>query len=171
MPKVRATSFDVILPVDLAHWARDLSGLLREINVQPPKGGEHDWLENRVVMNELVRTLAETRALDLKTLCAAWLQQSSLSKVISLFIDRPAIWRTRARPALEVVAEIARDADTDTQTAFLARSVLCKNDFIVQLWQRGDEYRALVFDLLLAQNKRLVTATVSPNERKWQVIG
>jgi hypothetical protein len=49
--------------------------------------------------------------------------------------------------------------------------VLCKDDFIVQLWQRGDEYRALVFDLLLAQNKRLTIATVSLNEHKWQVIG
>jgi hypothetical protein len=49
--------------------------------------------------------------------------------------------------------------------------VLCKDEFIVPLWQKGDEYTALVCDLLLALNKRLFVVSLLPNRQEWQVYG
>lgn len=168
---LRPSSFEVIRPVELAPWARDLPGLLRASGLQPPQGDERKWLEDRRGMNTLVQTLSDANTPDLKWRCAAWLQQSSLSKVITIQIHTKALWRSRALPALEVLAQLAMATDTDASTALAARSVLCKDEFIVQLWQKGNEYTALVYDLLLALDKRLFVASLLPNQSEWRVYG
>jgi hypothetical protein len=168
---LQPSSFEVIRPSELRQWADDLPGLLQILDLRSPKGDERQWLEDRRVMNVLVQTLSGANPLDLKRRCAAWLQQSSLSKVITLQVHTKAPWRSRALPALEVLAQLAKAADTDASTALVARSVLCKDEFMVQLWQKGEEHAALVYDLLLVLDKRLLVPRLFPSKIEWQVYG
>jgi hypothetical protein len=69
-----------------------------------------------------------------------------------------------------LIAHIAQAADQDQVTRALACSILAKDDFILRLWQSGDEYTALVYDLLLALDKRLFLIQHSPTHREWQIL-
>ena len=91
--------------------------------------------------------------------------------MITLQVHTKAPWRSRALPALEVLAQLAKAADTDASTALVARSVLCKDEFMVQLWQKGEEHAALVYDLLLVLDKRLLVPRLFPSKIEWQVYG
>ena len=161
-PLIPATDFD--------RYAYDLPELLYRLDISQPKGDTQTWLEDRGVQNGLVDSLAETLAPELKLRCAAWLQRSSLSKIMEFEANLVTIWNSRRRSALEMVAQLARDPSQNAATRRLAKSVLAKDDFILRLWNTSDEYIPLVFELLLALDKRLYQHPVLLNTTEWRIL-
>jgi len=70
-----------------------------------------------------------------------------------------------------VLAEIANDPAEDTFTRVLAKSVLAKDEFVLQLWKSRTEYIPLVYELLLAMDKRLFATKASPDKQDWYIAG
>jgi hypothetical protein len=162
---------DIVAPADqLAAWAKDLPGLLRHLTLPLPQSDEAQWLEDRRVLSGLIDALCDSSAPERQWPSAAWLQRSSLSKVMELYVPTKAVWRSRGRSALEIVAQVAQDPDRDPLTRRLARSVLAKEEFLLRLWQLGDAYTPLVYDLLLALDKRLFLVHVAPARCEWQIL-
>ncbi len=164
------------LPADLIpsnvldDYAGDLSELLRHLSTKPPKGREDQWLENRGVLNALIEGLRTQRDPIIRHQCAAGLRRSSLAKVTEIQIpSRPL--KSRLLTALEVLAEIASDPAEDTLVRVLAKSVLAKDEFVLQLWKSRTEYIPLVYELLLAMDKRLFATKASPGKQDWYVAG
>ena len=100
--------------------------------------------------------------------CAAWLRRSSLSKVTEIQIPSQPL-KSRLLTALEVLAEIANDPAEDAFVRVLAKSVLAKDEFVLQLWKSRTEYAPLVYELLLAMKKRLFSTKASPGKQDWYV--
>lgn len=155
-------------PSTLEIHAQDLPLLLQHLNIPRPRDDEAVWLENRDVLSELIGGLCGTEPYPLKLRCAAWLQQSSLSKIVEINLPL-AFWKARRLPALEIVAQIALDRTRDNNTRLLAKSILARDEFMLRLWQTGAQYVPLVYELLLALDKRLFMTRVSPYEQKWQI--
>ncbi len=160
----------LIQPEPLDAEAQDLVGLLRQLSCSPPHGDEAHWLEDRRVLNTLLDGLCHALAADLKRRCAAWLWRSTLSKVIEIDVRPKAWWKTRGCTALEVVAHMAVSPDHDRVTRVLARSILTEDDFLLRLWQLGDEYTPLVYEILLATDKRLYLAPVPLRGHRWRIM-
>jgi len=114
--------------------------------------------------------LAGTPTPELKLRCAAWLQRSSLSKIMEVEANLVTIWNSRRRSALEMVAQLARDPNQTAVTRRQAKSILAKDDFILRLWNASDEYIPLVFELLLALDKRLYQHPASMNTSEWRIL-
>jgi hypothetical protein len=127
-------------------------------------------LEDRGVQKGLIEALAENPAPELKLRCAAWLQQSSLSKIMEFEADLVTLWNSRRRSALQMLAQLARDPNQNAATHRLARSILAKDDFILRLWNSSDEDTPLVIELLLALDKRLYQHPTSLNAMEWRII-
>ena len=138
--------------------------------MKPPKGREDQWLDNRVVLNALIEELRTHRDPIIRHQCAAWLRRSSLSKVTEIQIPSQPL-KSRLLTALEVLAEIANDPAEDTFARVLAKSVLAKDEFVLQLWKSRAEYTPLVYELLLAMDKRLFSTHSSPGKQDWYVSG
>jgi hypothetical protein len=145
----RGSQESIVLP-DLGRETQDLAGLLQLLQMTAPRAAEKDWLEDRHVLRELVHALCSVRTTELKWRCAAWLRRSSLWRTLQTEIFPPRRW-----PAWEVLARIASDAQRDQTTRMAAQSVLTRDDLMLALWQQGDSYRALVYELLLMTGKRL----------------
>ena len=161
---------DLIPGQMLDDYARDLPELLLQLDMKPPKGREEQWLENRVVLNALIEELRTQRDPIIRHQCAAWLRRSSLSKVTEIQIpSRPL--KSRLLTALEVLAVIANDPTEDTFARVLAKSVLAKDEFVLQLWKSRTEYIPLVYELLLAMDKRLFSVKASPSKQDWYIAG
>jgi hypothetical protein len=47
--------------------------------------------------------------------------------------------------------------------------VLAKEEFVLQLWKSRTEYAPLVYELLLAMDKRLFSTYPSPGKQEWYV--
>jgi hypothetical protein len=161
---------DLIPSQVLDSYARDLPELLRQLDMKPPKGREDQWLENRVVLNTLIEELRTQRDPIICHQCAAWLRRSSLSKVTEIQIPSQPL-KSRLLTALEVLAEIAGDPAEDTLTRVLAKSALTKDEFVLQLWKSRAEYISLVYELLLAMDKRLFSVKASPGKQDYYVSG
>jgi hypothetical protein len=154
----------------LDSYARDLPELLHQLDMLPPKGDEDQWLDNRVVLNALIEELQTQSDPIIRHKCAAWLRRSSLSKVTEIQIpSRPL--KSRLLTALEVLAGIASDPTEHTPVRVLAKSVLAKDEFVLQLWKSRAEYIPLVYELLLAMDKRLFATKASPGKQDWYVAG
>ena len=122
------------------------------------------------MLNVLIEELRTNRDPIIRHECAAWLRRSSLSKVTEIQIpSRPL--KSRLLTALEVLAGIANDPAEDTIARVLAKSVLAKDEFVSQLWQSRAEYIPLVFELLLALDKRLFSTKASPGKQDWYISG
>ena len=160
----------LIPETDLDRYAYDLPELIYRLGISQPKGDTQTWLEDRGVQKGLIDSLAETPTPELKLRCAAWLQRSSLSKIMEFEANLVTIWNSRRRSALEMVAQLARDPNQNAVTHRLAKSILAKDDFILRLWNASDEYMPLVFELLLALDKRLYQHPVSLNATEWRIL-
>jgi hypothetical protein len=161
---------DLIPGPVLDDYARDLPELLRQLDMKPPRGREAQWLENRVVLNALIEELRTQRDPIIRHQCAAWLRRSSLSKVTEIQIpSRPL--KSRMLTALEVLAGIASDPAEQTLAQLLAKSVLAKDEFVLQLWKSRAEYIPLVYELLLPMDRRLFSTKASPGKQDWYVSG
>ncbi|CAG0937217.1 hypothetical protein TFLX_06136 [Thermoflexales bacterium] len=163
-------------PVDLIpghvldSYARDLPGLLRQLDTKPLKGREDQWLDDRGVLNSLIAGLQTQRDPIIRHQCAAWLRRSSLSKVTEVQIPSQ-ILKSRKLSALEVLAEIALNPAEDLLTCALVKSVLARDGFVLQLWKSRTEYIPLVYELLLAIDKRLFANKTSPGKQDWYLAG
>ena len=156
-------------PEPLDTEAHDLAGLLRQLSLTSPPGDQARWLEDRRVINGLLDGLCHAPSVDLKRRCAAWLRRSSLSKVVEVHVPANAWWKTRSQSALEVVAQVAQNSAQDELTRTLAKSVLAKDEFLIRLWQLGDKYTPLVYDLLLTLDKRLFLTHASLSAQEWKI--
>lgn len=79
--------------------------------------------------------------------------------------------KSRLLTALEVLAGIANDPAEDTVARVLAKSVLAKDEFVLQLWKSRTEYIPLVYEPLLAMDKRLFSTQASPGKQDWYIAG
>jgi hypothetical protein len=154
----------------LDDYALDLPELLRQLGMKPPKGREDQWLENRVVLNALIEELRTQRDPIIRRQCAAWLRRASLSKVTEIQIPSQPL-KSRLLTALEVLAGIASDPAESTLVRVLTKSALAKDEFVLQLWQSRTEYIPLVYELLIALDKRLFATKPSPGKQDWYVSG
>jgi hypothetical protein len=159
---------DLIPGLVLDNYARDLPELLRQLDMKPPKGREDQWLENRGVLSVLIEELRTQRDPIIHHQCAAWLRRSSLAKVTEIQIPSQPL-KSRLLTALEVLAEIANDPVENAFVRVLAKSVLAKDEFVLQLWKSRTEYAPLVYELLLAMDKRLFSTYPSPGKQEWYV--
>jgi hypothetical protein len=150
--------------------ARDLPELLRQLDMKPPNGRQDQWLENRVVPNTLIEELRTQPDPIIRYHCAAWLRHAALSKTIEVQIPSQP-WKSRTLSALDVLAEIALSPAEDLLTRALVKSVLAKDEFVLPLWQSRTEYIPLVYELLLAMDKRLFATKASPGKQDWYVSG
>jgi hypothetical protein len=140
------------------------------LDLNPPKGREDQWLDNRSVLNALIEALRTQRDPIIRYQCAGWLRRSALSKVTELQIpSRPL--KSRLLTALEVLAGIASDPAEHTYVRLLAKSILAKDEFVLQLGQSRTEYIPLVFELLLAMDRRLFATKASPGKQDWYMSG
>jgi hypothetical protein len=150
LPEVHSGSTEGFLLPDLDSYAQDLPGLLNWLKIARPHGSEEQWLEDARVQSGLVRALCAADQTEVKWRCAAWLRRSSLSRALQTDLLSPRrvfIW--------EVLARIACDRQRDVLTRMAAKYVLARNDVVLAMWQVGEDYRALVFEVLLATGKRL----------------
>ncbi|NTU64208.1 MAG: ATP-binding protein, partial [Chloroflexi bacterium] len=161
---------DLIPGQVLDKYARDLPELLRQLDMTPPKGREDQWLENRVVLNALIEELRTQPDPIIRYQCAAWLRHAALSKTIEVQIPSQP-WKSRTLRALDVLAEIALNPAEDLLTLALVKSVLAKDEFVLPLWQSRTEYVPLVYELLLAMDKRLFATQAAPGKQDWYVSG
>jgi hypothetical protein len=53
----------------------------------------------------------------------------------------------------------------------LAKSVLAKDEFVLQLWKSRAEYVPLVYELLLAMDRRLFSTKAAPGKQDWHIAG
>jgi hypothetical protein len=160
-----------LIPGDvLDDYARDLPELLRQLGMKPPKGREDQWLENRIVLNALIEELRTHPDPIIRHQCAAWLRRASLSKVTEIQIPSQPL-KSRLVTALEVLAGIANDSAEDTFARVLARSVLAQDEFVLQLWKSRAEYIPLVYELLLAMDRRLFSTRASLGKQDWYIAG
>ena len=95
---------------------------------------------------------------EVKRDCAAWLDRAPLSKVLEVHVPEQRWWKTKPRSALEVLAYRALEPEGDELTRRWLYSLLAREDRVLQLWHRGDEYLPLVYELLLARDQRLFLA-------------
>gem|GEM_PF-6109033 len=93
-----------------------------------------------------------------------------LDKITELQIPNQPL-KARRLSALEVLAEIAINPAEDHLTRVLAKSVLAKDGFVLQLWKSRTEYISLVYELLLAMDRRLFSTQASPSKQDWYVSG
>ncbi len=150
--------------------ADDLSELLRQLGLKPLKGDAAQWLEDRSVLNALIEGLRIRRDPIIRHHCAAWLRRSSLSKVTEIQIPSQPL-KSRLLTALEVLAEIAGDPAEHPLVQMLAKSVLAKDEFVLQLWKSRTDYTPLVYELLLAMDKRLFSTKAAPGKQDWYIAG
>jgi uncharacterized protein (UPF0147 family) len=150
--------------------AQDLPELLRRLDTKPPKGREDQWLENRGVLNALIEGLRTQRDPIVHRQCAAWLRRSALDKITEIQIPNQPL-KTRLLTAFEVLAAIASDPAEHTYARLLAKSILAKDEFVLQLWRSRTEHVPLVYELLLAMDKRLFSTKASPGKQDWYVSG
>ena len=73
--------------------------------------------------------------------------------------DLVTLWNSRRRSALQTLAQLARDPNQTVVTRRLAKSILAKDDFILRLWNAGDEYIPLVYELLLSDGQAAVSTS------------
>jgi len=150
--------------------ARDLPELLRQLDMKSPKGRQDQWLENRFVLNALIEELRTQPDPLISHQCAGWLRHTALSKTIEVQIPSR-LWKSRTLRALDVLAEIALNPAEELLTRALVKSVLAKDEFVLQLWQSRTEYISLVYELLLAMDRRLFATTASPGKQDCQIVG
>lgn len=155
---------------DLERYAYDLAELLERVNISRPTGDESGWLEDRGVQRGLVISLVEDLPPEVLLRCAAWLRRSSLSRIVEIKAKIVTPWNSRRLSALEMVALLARDPQQDPAINHLTKSILAKDDFILRLWNANNEYTPLVFELLLAMDKRLYKQPVSLDATEWRII-
>jgi hypothetical protein len=79
-------------------------------------------------------------------------------------------WKARTRSALEVLAHHALESEGDDLTRRWLYSILAREDRVLQLWQRGDEYLPLIYELLLTLNQRLFLVTGLLTQPEWQIM-
>jgi hypothetical protein len=89
-----------------------------------------------------------------------------LSKTIEVQIPSQPC-KSRTLRALDVLAKIALNPAEDLLTRASAKSVLAKDEFVLQLWQSRTEYIPLVYELLLAMDKQLFATKASPGKQDW----
>jgi hypothetical protein len=154
----------------LDSYARDLPELLRQLGMKPPKGREDQWLDDRGVLNALIEELRTHRDPIIRHQCAAWLRRSTLDKITEIQIPSQPL-RSRMLSALEVLAGIASDPAELALVRALAKSVLAKDEFVLHLWKSRTEHVPLVYELLLALDKRLLSTKASPGKQDWYVVG
>lgn len=170
LPRQYGPPPDLIPDHVLDSYARDLPELLRQLDTELPKGREDQWLENRGVLNALIEGLRTQRDPIIRHPCAAWLHRSALAKITEIQIpSRPL--KSRLLTALEVLADIASDPAENTLVRVLAKSALAKDEFVLQLWKSRTAHLPLVYELLLAMDKRLFSTKASPGKQDWYVSG
>jgi hypothetical protein len=121
-------------------------------------------------LSGLIDGLCQATPPDLKRQCAAWLCHAPLSKVVELHVPEQRWWMSRARSALEVLAGYASETDHDKLPRRLLTSILAREDRLLQLWRRGDEYTSLVYELLLALDRRLFLTTGLLTKSEWRIV-
>jgi hypothetical protein len=159
-----------IQPDQLERDVQNLAQVLGFIKGAIPDGDETHWLENRQVLTDLINGLRDAESPEIKQQCAAWLKRSTLAKTLEIHVPIRLLWKSRGRSALELIAHLAQSTEHDQVTRSLAYGILMKADFLLRLWQSGDEYTALVYDLLLVMDKRLFLIQRSPTHREWQIL-
>jgi len=98
------------------------------------------------------------------------LQQADLSKVVEIDFHATAPWKTKGRSAWEVVAALALDTHQPDDTHTLACDVLATDNALLGLWELGDEYTPVVYELLLALDKRLMLVPTTPGRHEWRIV-
>jgi hypothetical protein len=123
------------------------------------------------VLSGLIAGLCQATSLEMKQGCAAWLYRAPLSKVLEVHVLEQRWWKLRARSAVEVLARCALDLDRDELTRRYLFRILAREDCLLQLWQRGDEYLPLVYEMLLALDQRLFLVTGLLTQPEWHIMG
>ena len=156
-----------------AEWqtpAPDLGEVLRQLGQPVPSGTAERWLEDRCVLRGLIDGLCQATSPEVKRDCAAWLDRAPLSKVLEVHVPEQRWWKTKPRSALEVLAHRALEPEGDELTRRWLYSLLAREDRVLQLWQRGDEYLPLVYELLLARDQRLFLAAGLLMQPAWRIM-
>jgi hypothetical protein len=149
--------------------AHTLAEVLNELRLPVPAGAEEGWLEDRRVLRGLIDGLCQATTLEMKRDCAAWLDGAPLTKVLEVHVPEQRWWKSRPRSALEIVAQRALQAEGDELTRYWLYSVLAREERVLQLWQHGDEYLPLVYELLLALDQRLFLITGLLTRPEWHI--
>ena len=156
-----------------AQWqtpTHDLAEVLRQLGQSVPSGTEERLLEDRRVLRSLIDGLCQTTSPNLKRDCAVWLDRAPLSKVLEVHVPEQRWWKSRTRSALEILAHCATEPESDERTRRWLYSILAREDRVLQLWQRGDEFLPLVYELLLALDQRLFLMTGLLTKPEWHIM-
>jgi HEPN domain-containing protein/predicted ATPase len=160
----------LILAEQLQPPAHDLREVLRRLSLPLPANTETRWLEERRVISGLIDGLCQTTWPEVKRDCAAWLDRAPLTKVLEVHVPEQRWWKSRPRSALEILAHHALEPEGDELTRRWLYIILAREDRVLQLWQRGDEYLPLVYDLLLALDQRLFLVTGLLTKPEWRLM-
>jgi len=153
----------------LQRSARALTEVLNELGLPVPASVEERWLEDRRVLRGLIDGLCEATSLKVMRDCAAWLDRAPLLKVLEVHVPEQRWWKSRTRSALEILAQRALKPEEDDLTRRWLYTVLAREERVLQLWQHGDEYLPLVYDLLLALDQRLFLVTGLLTRPEWHI--
>jgi hypothetical protein len=98
---------------------------------------------------------------------AAWLQVANLSVRVEIN-PNPEVWfDTPFLTALEVIAQIAMNQELNDFTRALARGILAKEEFILQLAPLGPRYSSLLYTLELSIGQR---RRFNWKRDKWELV-
>ena len=150
--------------------AHDLSKVLRCLSLPLPTSVETRWLEDRRVISGLIDGLCQTTSSEVKRDCAAWLDRAPLARALEVHVPEQRWWKSRIRSALEVLAHRALEPDGDELTRRWINSILAREDRLLQLWHRGDEYLPHVYELLLALDQRLFLVSGLLAQPEWHIM-
>jgi hypothetical protein len=160
----------LLMPVEqLQRPTHALAEVLSELGFPVPADAEEQWLEDRRVLRSLIDGLCQATSLEMKRDCAAWLYRAPLSKVLEVHVPEQRWWKSRTRSALKILANRALEPEGDELTRRWLYTILAREDRVLQLWQRGDEYLPLVYDLLLALDQRLFLVTGLLTKPEWRL--
>jgi hypothetical protein len=165
------TFSDLLIPIEqLQIPSQALAEVLRQLGLPAPAGIEERWLEDRRVLSGLIEGLYQATSPVMKQCCTAWLYRASLLKVLEVHVPEQRWWKLRARSAVEILARCALEPGCDELTRRYIYSILAREVYLLQLWQRGDEFISFVYELLLALDQRLFLVTGLLTKSEWRIM-
>jgi hypothetical protein len=144
----------------------DLTTLFNSLGM-PLIGSQEEWLQSGKGVRALLAKFQQAQPAELKMQLAAWLQVANLAVRVKIN-PNPEVWfDTPFLTALEVIAQITMDQELDDFTRALARGILAKENFILQLASVWPMYNSLLFTLELSIGQR---RRFNGKEDKWELV-
>ena len=130
-------------------------------------GSQEEWLQSGKGVRALLTKFQQAQSAELKMQLAAWLQVANLSVQVGLH-PNPEVWFDMPfLTALEVIAQIAMDQELDDFTRALARGILAKDEFILQLASLGSRDASVLYTLELSIGQR---RRFNWKKDKWELV-